>query len=795
MSVALPGAWVDTGTTASFTLSGQVALNAWSAGAGETSLQKIGMHGSNADADTWRLFVELQDNGIFPLHDYTTELHMIRVQPQLTDPQPDDLLQSIHWGPTGPPTSSFFTPVSFATTAGPYRLGVRYGRFYDPNQGGPQEQPDRIDDYQLEFAWFADEFTTWNETVAGVNRVLYVLNDALAPPPAGSTPVEQTGWIDQLTIVGAGSVAAPAISAHYTAVTINGAVLDTVGMDQAGGPGFVVVAPGAFDVPQTLGGSFQAAPGGTLTYDVALADYGGTALTSFVTDTWLTDGELYLGALKTPTAPFVPSGTTAYTAAVNTSYARPSKNFPATVSLTLDGATVTAQGWDGADAAVNLDQPSPITGAATYQPVTLTHQAPIAVDIPGGSRPSHWLSANGAQGTVAENPTTTVFTVTNVAASFSRAFRSNWRNYLDQTKPDFATTRYAVTKHNWLGAGQTVYPEDVWGWNGHAYLHLNVTASQAATMTLVVAGIRLQVSDPHDTDTATRNANLVFTQHSESRTYTVALSAGTADYYIDLGFPQSATSATNAPYPMERPRVDSVTLSFSATGTFTVNACELAHKDGTYPNQIAIGYTDNLSRDYPTLYVRVDGEATPTLALQDDYAKGLEREVGYGGAPRFCEPFPLTGTFQRTVQQMWMDWDQQEGFAVAYAASPFNTFTKDSFGKGIADATGEFAQWTKETAPGAAFSAGSGNTTYQPLCCIRCRRLLLPNGSSFTARGRKILGAGVEAVVATTSGNRQAAGQSYSLLDDGGVTLATATTDSRGRIAAVTKAGKTVHWQ
>jgi len=766
----------------SFTLSGTVQINAGGT-PGSGNQVFLGLHGTIAGGEAWRLRRTLVDVGPVGFPDWRADL-FLRKPREIAE----TVLESLVLGATIP-TATYFTPVSFTATLGPYRLGARLGVSAVTIPAGAPV--DNAESGAIVYAWYEDAATVYNETVAGQNVLL---------PPfliAGEPTLIVTA-AGGLVVDASGGVGGGEKVMKFTVITINGTLLDVAGMALSDAD-WQEVAAGSFNLTgNPAAASFTAAPGATVTYDAEVRDYAGTVIaTAQILDNWLTTVELHNAVQKTPFAATVPLAPTAYVVPINTSYSRPSRNQPGEVILTMSAAWMAANEWDSADLPVVLEQASVVTGALSYLPVRVTHQAAVEVDRPIGGRPSSWIINSGANGSVGETAGATVFTVTNTAARFTRTFAENWRNLIDSSKPDFGVDRYEILRRHYLsdlGEPQTVYPEDVWWWNSYQFLRLNVTATGTATLTLQVDGIDLQALDTHNPDPVARTAALGFSHRAERRIYTVTVTAGTVDYWIDLSFPTAYISESGAYFPMRRPRVDTLTLSASATGTFTVNAMELSRRD-SYPNQASVAFSpvSGYNAEWCGMYLRVDGEATPTLTFPDDVNKGMESDLGVGGAPRHAAPETEE---QRTVETFWSDLAKWEGFAVTYDDTARAAFHRDGFGTEFVSRFGEPAQYARETTPGTDWTGSADAHSFQPLHSLRVGSVQFPNAVNVTLRGRKRLGGGVEAVVCV-GGARGPAALTFRLLDAANNVLATGiTSDARGRIHyEPVKPGKIVRFE
>lgn len=765
MPNALPSPYVDSGDTASFTISGAVALNA----SGNGSIVGLGLRGSLindlSQTNYWRLFEVYHQVG----PDFISDLYVTEPDSPFFPATPV-LLDTINHGPTPPPANTFFAPQSFSATIGPCRLGWRFNL---STGGGPVLAPTGLaDENTLASGWFLDDASFYDEDVGG----------ELQTVPAGApTPHIQVGAIGIFTVRGGPSPPGVGVPiAKFTGVLINGDLIDTDGIDLA--PVLAIsyegVAPGDFNLTDltTAGLEILMAPGVEIIYSNTMLDYAGAAASPDLTDNWLTPHETFRAGFKTPYQPNLSNGT--YTAPFGTNYPRATKDVPASINIAIDPAWLAANGHDPEDLTVVLDQHSPINGDPTYSPIQITQEENIEIDRPTGGRPSSWTINSGANGSVTENVGDTVFVVTNTAARFLRIYATNWRNYTtNRLAPEWAIDGYTYQRRHYIGATQTVYPEDYWWWNSYMFLKLSVTATAAATMTLLVAGIDLGVSDNHSAIPGVRSSGLGFAENADTRTYVADVPIGTNDVWIDLSFPDAYIATGGATFPMRRPRVENLALSFDTVGTYTLNSMELSRRDA-YATEVSVAYPPQSSynAEWPGVYLRVDGEATPILTYGDTRQKGMEADLG--GAIRFAEP--EVGSIA-TAFQMWGQLLRIEGFTVVYADGARATFMEDVFGRALVVQGTEPSQFAVEAAPGDVFVGVGDAHGYTPLHCIRVGAVGLVNGWSFTIRGRHVFGGGVEGV-AMDAGTRAGAGLTFDLVDQANTTLGSVVSDTRGRI-------------
>jgi hypothetical protein len=755
----------------SFTLAGTLTLNC---GGDPTVINSviIGLRGTTfalPGANLWVIERHLTNIGGFGPPDWRAQLFVNGVEQE-----------QIALGATIIDTT-YFTPINFSGTLGPFRLGAELGSSAVPYV--PNSPTDLAEYLAIVSTWWEDENTEYIESVGTEST------DAFPAPSLRAI----TEDVARLAVAAFGFIAGTENVARFTNVQINGIDLDVQGLT-LDDPHWEEVAAGDFNFNNPLNDigdyiRFTAAPGGTMDYDVEVRDFAGSVIAGAeVLDTWLTTVELHNAVQKTPYLAHVPLTPTVYTVDMNTSYSRPSRNQPRAVStgpnivrFSMDPAWMAAQGWDVADLPMVMDHPSPLTGAPNYSPLAVTHKGAIEIDQPDGGRPSSWVINSGANGSVTEGATT-VFVVTNTAARFARDYATNWRNYVTPAAPEFTVDGYGILKHNYytnLGGFQTVTPEDVWWWNSYEFLKLNVTATAPARLTLLVEGIDLGISDGHDSSLAIRQASLGLSYYNEKRTYVLDVAGGPTDYWIDLSFPEAYVSESGAPFPMRRPRVDRVTLSSDAVGTFTLNSMQLSRRDA-YANQTQVAYSplSNYVSEIPALYTRVDGAATLALTAGDDYRKGQEKESGFGGAYRWVVPeVGLTMTAEGFVKQ----YDLIEGCDVTYTDAARAAFHQDGVGTEFVTRFTEPAQFVREETPGTDWTGAGDAHTWTPTLCIRVGQQTFPNGTTAICKGRKRLGGGVEAVV-MAGGVRAGAGINFDVIDQASVTLGTVATDSRARV-------------
>lgn len=750
-----------------------MALNA----SGLGSNVRLGLRGTMTAGFTWNLF-EVYG---FVAGNWQSELWVT------TPLGATSLLTTLIHGPAPPPANTFFTPVAWSSALGPSRLGAR---FHIPAFAGPADTPSGIaDENFLTLSWFESETSQFNETVGGVNETVYSLADLGAPGTDCSRRILGPAATFTCT-AGPSSPGVGVPLAKFTGVLIDGVLLDTDGIDQAPllDPEYLAVAAGAFNIMSPPIDFLTAAPGATITFANTLLDYAGGAAAADITDNWLTQEDLFRGVPKTPQQPFVTNGS--YAGAFTTNYPRSTKNPPGFSELAVDPAWLAANGHDPQDLTVVLDQHSPISGATTYAPVTITQKGAIEIDTPVGGRPSSWSINSGANGSVTENVGDTVFVVSNIAARFVRPYATNWRRYTTDShfNPEWVIDGYSFLRRHYgidfRGVAQATFPEDVWWWNSYMFLRLNITATAPAVVTLLVSGIDLQVYDSHRSGSG-READLMFAEFNDSRTYVFSVTGGPTDYWIDLSFPDAYVAASGAPFPLRRPRVESLQFAFSAVGTFTLNAMELSRRDPAgYATEVKISYSpqSTYNGEWPAVYLRTDGEATTILTYPDTLQKGMELDGGAGGSVRFAEPVQAPGSGSiLSARQMLEQVQRIEGFGVVYTDALRAAFQTDAYGVDLVSQAGEPSQFVREVAPGAVFVGAGDAHAYSPAFAIRCGSIGFPNGLSVTVRGRHIFGGGVEAV-AMSGGVRAGAGLNFDVLDQANVTLGSVVSDTRGRI-------------
>lgn len=682
-------------------------------------------------------------------------------------------------------SSTDLGPYAITRNFGPLRLGVRQEQYLDRVMIANTPKPWYADYYLIRYAWFKDQSTIDEQT--GPTGTFDAF-EVPAPTVIESGP-PQLLWGDGTTIIATNPLDPGLPAPGGSSVVLSDGEID----------GWAFTVPSGY-----IHSGGAASPPWRFSYDLSVLKYDGNSYTGAqVLDNWLT-----VDATRTPYAAHVPLGTADYVGPVVSWIADITDK---TVSPTtpefvfyLDPVWLASVSERANDTNILLDNPIVRDGhAEEYYPITVRHRAAVEIDQPGGVRPSAWVAADAAKGSVSQPASSpTVFTVT-APTAFSRSLATNWRRYIDKAAATWEMEGYSILKAGYRTGAGYLSPEDVWWWNGYGFLKLNLTADVPALLTLNVQGIRLHVSDGHLTDSVLRKAGLVFTEYDESLTYAVEVTAGTHDYWIDLLFPAAIeTSESEQARPVTLPRVDRVEIGIDTAGTFTVNSLELARRD-SYANQTAISYSAKMADDeedtlpdaddkWAGPYVRVDGSANPTLSFPDGFGQGQQQEepdtatggVAWGGSPRFVEPrYGVTNDHRvRTAREMWEDLDRIEGFSVEWDQTVADAATKDSYDVTIWSGDEHpTAMWAREVTPGTNWTGSGDSHQYQPALLPRTHRIAIVPGYEFLIRPRKILQGGVEAVAAQND-QRAPAGVDFNVVNSGGATIATVTTDARGRI-------------
>lgn len=779
MAEPLPDGWVDTGRTVTAEYSGKVRLlhvpfGVWSDG-------KF----NSASLGPWELYdvsaaVEPDSSTIRATGFLGTEYTLESIGP-------DE-------GSAGGPEFFFSSIWSVTESWGPFRLGVRYTLLSDPDPGKPWY----CQDYMLEYAWFADEDTVHESTLAG-----HTETENLGAP--GSTPSR----IDIPPFGFAGGFrnadGSNDLWIEFTDIIVGGVAVDTSELDETSGPvtmtDLQVRPSGTGDTVTMYTAGGAAGLPHRLIYDLDVLKNSRTSpddsTHARLVDTWVCQVQLHSdSSQKSPQAAYLTVPYQHDYTIQNVSWETHQKIPPGTVGLSVQSAWAAAQDpvwraddrvvpWFGAPARSDPgpaldDDDFTLEGYEhpSYTPVSLTHLEAVSVHRPDGDRPSDWtLTAGG--GSVTEGANTVFHAV--VGSEYTRNLVSKWRNWIDPLDPDFVMTGYEVTKHD----GFSDPDQDVWGWESYGYLRLEMDAPTAGTLALAVAGVWLEVDDNHKTGSI-RVEEFETTEHPFTVTYEIPLDAGANDVFIDLLWP-----ASGATPPFYYGRVDSLKLSGFGVGDYTLSRLDLQARGDTY---LKCDWGPPLHRQAPT-------EAEPNPERPDYSALGWASggswgagnipdqlykpsEVGaYGGNLRYVDP--LTGDpsglildQQDTLPQFTGRLSQCEGWEVVYTAATY----EGACGDGTNLLGPQLAQWIRPVVP---FERMTPGTPYLPKCSPQCKLIAPVNGIGFVLYTRWPLGfGGIEAVV-VQGDHRAPSGVPISARrTDTLVSLATQDTDAYGYVVS-----------
>lgn len=289
---------------------------------------------------------------------------------------------------------------------------------------------------------------------------------------------------------------------------------------------------------------------------------------------------------------------------------------------------------------------------------------------------------------------------------------------------------YTTTKH---GAG-----EDVFGWSLYSYLALNLTANVSATLTVTLNYV---------TDNALGTTT--------ARTYTIAVTATTATYRLDLLFP-------NEGGPDYWERVASITIDGFANGTYTLNSAELVAVEDAYvkAHSRKTAATDTQSG----LVIAQDGSFGAYFWGENVVLSGSIRkkddETGHDGTGT---PTTNGGCFRMntTISALATEMSRMEGLTATYDGTGITADLTDADGNvcgfvdGVATPLTYAATWL-HTVMRERAAAGATKTLYASLpiddltlCPLPAAALVLPY--------RTTLGMMLEALCVDGSGDRAAA--------------------------------------
>lgn len=198
--------------------------------------------------------------------------------------------------------------------------------------------------------------------------------------------------------------------------------------------------------------------------------------------------------------------------------------------------------------------------------------------------------------------------------------------------------------------------EDVWGWGLYSYLTLNITSNAVATLTVTVNYV---------TDNALGTTT--------ARTYTVPVTATTADYRLDLLFP-------NEGGPDYWERAKSIQVATATVGVYTLNSAKLTAVENAYVKADArvTGATDYWSG----LTLVQDGSMPAYFWGPNDVLSGSIRkkddETGLDGAASTANG----GCFKMnsTISALATELNRMEGVTAVYDGTGIDADLLDSDG-------------------------------------------------------------------------------------------------------------------
>ncbi len=660
---------------------------------------------------------------------------------------------------------------SFTATISGLRLGVALSNI------GAAEAPNLWTNRRATEGWYADGYTTLEITCAGESSgVLYLVGGLMGGPPSWNAVQDDTltpryfGPIGQIACQ-ATTNNGSYVQVEYRSITSDGEVMDTGDINDTFA-GCIAAGSGGFDVQSGAGsGSGMYAPW-RFRYDGRISKFGTTADDwARVSDQYIVPGQTYPAdsSAKTPQADYItfPADNDLYTVQI-TSHERRNKNFGGTHSFDLDAAWMLSQD----PILLSVDERIPIRVTPTlldpadrnpYLPVEIGIDSALNVHRPDGNTPSSWVSSDVGKITVAEGASS-VFTVTATGAHVTRTLVEGWRASLGNNE------NYRNLKHT---AG-----DDIWAWLMYGFLRLTINVPANGTLTLVVAWVDLEVDDNHETTRA-----VSYTEHPYTATYQVPVTTGANVVDVDLFFPVS-TTATVPCFPT---RVDSLTLSGFAVGTYTLSAISLIPKSSAWvkhcigvPRLRATG-SDPIG-DASALQVTVDGSAG-LQAVPDTAAKpeevGSYLPVATGGNIRYWDPLIGTGSgivmdFQRTLEDFIDAVNQIEGLTAIFTTATEEAVLEDFYGATIGPSD---AEWLLPIVPYVRMAAG---TSLEPDVMPIVREWVITNSQEYRIWVDWPLWGDADVLLAQDGARGPGGVAVEAFRTDTGATVATSTTDTSG---------------
>ena len=583
---------------------------------------------------------------------------------------------------------------------GPYRLGVKVSLL----AAHAADVPNFASHYEMTYAWFADQFTTLQETLGSLNSGLLYWQGAgtgswgsLQYPSAFS----EAATSFQLTISGL-LLSAGVREVEYQNIKIDGRPIPLAALS-----GGVITGTGD-------GSANGQHTGGTGSFShSAIAPY------VFTEDIDLKRA----GTEESLPVDVLDADSTAHV----TPYSKDYEQWTASWITNLYGAgrTITINEADTTRFPANDTKvllwganalQSPNTAEQYYQPVSVEIEEILDVMRPDGAQPSFFVSDDAAQLIVNDLASGPEVDVKQIGHYIRRVFGVTgtnlpiWRRWLG-----VGTSGKADALFNPDLAEQTEHPAgtDIFDWNTYRYIRLGFQSftGEYPELTFTVEGVHVVIDDTHVTGSQ-RNTDFTVTETAYTRTYTWQPNAGSGlGDDIDLLFPDEGG-------PFYHGRVDAVKFSGWPVGRFKINMMKLPSKDSATSHAspgtayLKVGFGAPVQRgDYSALGLAHNGSWTwGNLGDQDN----KENETGQtGGNLRYI--YILTGypsgiiqDSQYSLESFWELADAVEGWTVTYDATKFTAVNTDTFGVSLAP---EIAQWSRRCNDGFPL-----NEIYKPKC-------------------------------------------------------------------------------
>lgn len=765
MAVALPGGFVDCGSTIDLTCSFTVRTRMVN--------MSMSINALIPGIDAWILrATEFADEpfGDPPQH-LRVEHEFIKRDVDATEWEEVSTTEGPYPEPPDPAFVPQFAPtLTFQSSAGPFRVGKLVSVL---NPLAPK--PWLASNYKEEIGVFIDENTTFLIDFGGHTQSGYVLRPEGGTPDPGTTPVL---WGDPFIRLHLAYIDGPdntTVLTEIRGLTVQGELVDTGALADGTWTGL-----GGGDIdgrkPVSTGGEIYVWLPYLLDYDLDVLQYGGSSTGCVVTTQNIGDVAVpHSSAHVYHRVSWASSGLTSATETLAIKGSSATGDFDPDVTTGERPLRLwispgrTAPGSDG-----------------SYTPTTITIDGEQSVLRPDGVAAADLTSsfvASSGDIVVTETDAETQAVVGAIGSHITRTLGAvgtdlpEWRRWLG-----VGVSGHADALFNMDLEGKTKHTAqaDIFDWVGYGYARLGITAPATGDLTLTVSGVYPVTSDNHETGSSREAAFSVDESTTFSVSWALPVVSGSGDYEIDLAFPDSLSPAT---VPFDIGRVDSIVLSGLLVGTYHLTAFDLIAKDPkTASLKLGFGFSSGDayvggSADYDALHVAHN--AAPMMANLTDQTACSELLSEDGRGVRFVDI--LTGAVsgevldtEETVETFTGHTNDVEGVGAVYSSSAYQAANQDSFGVALGP---ELAEWLNDQLPGLSLTADVAQTLpAQP----KVGQINLVPGIHILIRTRDSRGYGGVEGLAVEDGARAGIGGTVTVTRDSNAAAYTAGTDAHG---------------